>query len=72
MFSPEPLRHLNNVANALFLGVLADFVMQAPITFCYSWISRTASPLHFAQLRIERCGVVLFLAGTVLGLAGDG
>ena len=32
VFSPEPLRHLNNVANALFLGVLAEIVMEAPIS----------------------------------------
>jgi Protein of unknown function (DUF2975) len=36
VFSSEPLRYLNNVANALFLGVLADFLMQAPISYLLS------------------------------------
>ena len=47
VFSAEPLRHLNNVANALFLGVLADFVMQAPISYLLTWY---LGPGHRADL----------------------
>ena len=68
VFSPEPLRHLNNVANALFLGVLADFVMQAPISFLLTWYlgphNRSIS-LSFGT----NDAAWLFIAGTVLVIA---
>jgi hypothetical protein len=68
VFSPEPLRYLNNVANALFLGVLADFVMQAPISILLTWY---LGPHHRAlSLSFGTNDVAwLFIAGTVLVIA---
>src|SRR5262249_58205005 len=37
VFSAEPLRHLHNVARALFLGVLADMVMELPISYLLNY-----------------------------------
>jgi hypothetical protein len=68
VFSPEPLRHLNNVANALFLGVLADFVMQAPISYLLTWHlgpHHREISLSFGSNDAAR----LFIAGTVLVIA---
>ena len=59
VFSPEPLRHLNNVANALFLGVLAEFVMEAPISYLLTWHLGPASSRNLAELRFERCSVAV-------------
>jgi hypothetical protein len=68
VFSPEPLRHLNNVANALFLGVLADFVMQAPISYLLS----LGSPPGHREVSLSfgsNDAAWLFIAGTVLVIA---
>ncbi len=68
VFASEPLRHLNNVANALFLGVLADFLMEAPISFILTWHlgphHRSVS-LSFGS----NDAAWLFIAGTVLVIA---
>lgn len=68
VFSPEPLRHLNNVANALFLGVVADFVMQAPISYLLTWYlgpHHRSISLSFGS----NDAAWLFIAGTVLVIA---
>jgi hypothetical protein len=68
VFSPEPLSHLNNVANALFLGVLAEFVMQAPISFLLTWYlgpHHRSISLSFGS----NDAAWLFIAGTVLVIA---
>ncbi len=68
VFAPEPLRRLNNVANALFLGVLADFVMQAPISYLLTWYlgpHHREISLSFGSNDAAR----LFIAGTVLVIA---
>jgi len=68
VFSPEPLRHLNNVANALFLGVLADFVMQAPI----SYFLHLQNPPGHREISLSfgtGDAAWLFIAGTVLVIA---
>lgn len=68
VFGAEPLRHLNNVALALFLGVVADVVAQAPITALLSWHlgphHRTVS-LSIGSDDVSR----LFIAGAVLVIA---
>jgi Protein of unknown function (DUF2975) len=68
VFSLEPLRHLNNVANALFLGVLADFVMQAPISCVLTWYlgpHHRSISLSFGS----NDAAWLFIAGSVLVIA---
>lgn len=68
VFSPEPLRHLNHVANALFLGVLADFVMQAPISYLLS----LGSPPGHREISLSfgtNDAAWLFIAGAVLVIA---
>jgi hypothetical protein len=68
VFSADPLRHLNNVANALFLGVLADFVMQAPISYLLTWYlgpHHRSISLSFGS----NDAAWLFIAGTVLVIA---
>lgn len=68
VFSVEPLRHLNNVANALFLGVLADFVMQAPISYFLTYHlgpHRRSISLGFGSNDAKW----LFIAGSVLVVA---
>jgi hypothetical protein len=68
VFSPEPLRHLNNVATALFLGVLADFVMQAPISYLLS----LHNPPGHREISLgfgSNDAAWLFIAGTVLVIA---
>ena len=68
VFSSEPLRYLNNVANALFLGVLADFVMQAPISYLLS----LANPPGHHEVSLSfgsNDAAWLFIAGTVLVIA---
>jgi len=68
VFSPKPLRHLNNVANALFLGVLADFVTQAPISYILTWYlgpHHRSISLSFGS----NDAAWLFIAGTVLVIA---
>jgi len=68
VFGAAPLRHLNNVAVALFLGVVADFLAQAPITALLSWHlgphHRHVS-LSFGSDDVSR----LFIAGAVLVIA---
>jgi len=68
VFSQEPLRHLNNVANALFLSVLAEFVMQAPI----SYLLNHANPPGHREVSLSfgtSDAAWLFIAGTVLVIA---
>jgi hypothetical protein len=68
VFSPEPLSHLNNVANALFLGVLADFLMQAPISYLLS----LQNPPGHREISLSfgsNDAAWLFIAGTVLVIA---
>lgn len=68
VFSAEPLRHLNNVATALFLGVLADFVMEAPISYLLS----LHNPPGHREISLSfgsNDAVWLFIAGTVLVIA---
>jgi Protein of unknown function (DUF2975) len=68
VFSPEPLRYLNNVASALFLGVLAEFVMQAPISYLLTWY---LGP-HHREISLSfgsNDAAWLFIAGTVLAIA---
>ncbi len=68
VFTAAPLRHLQNVARALFLGVLADMVMEAPISFLLSYAN---GPGHrevsvgFGSNDVAR----LFVAGAVLVIA---
>jgi hypothetical protein len=68
VFGAEPLRHLSNVAVALFWSVLADFLAQAPITALLSWHlgphHRTIS-LSIGSDDVSR----LFIAGAVLVIA---
>jgi hypothetical protein len=68
VFSPEPLRYLNHVANALFLGVLAEFVMQAPISYLLS----LHNPPGHREISLAfgtTDAAWLFIAGTVLVIA---
>jgi len=68
VFTPEPLGHLNDVANALFLGVLAEFVMQAPISYLLTWYlgpHHRSISLSFGS----NDAAWLFIAGTVLVIA---
>jgi hypothetical protein len=68
VFSPEPLRNLNNVATALFLGVLAEFVMQAPISYLLS----LHNPPGHREISLSfgtSDAAWLFIAGTVLVIA---
>ncbi len=68
VFSAEPLRHLNHVATALFLGVLADSVMEVPVTY---FLTVHNPPGHREiSLSFGSNDVVwLFIAGTVLVIA---
>jgi hypothetical protein len=68
VFSAGAFRALNNVAIALFGGVIASFVMQAPISFLLTY------PLghghRFVSLAFGSNDVAtLFLAGVVLVIA---
>jgi len=68
VFSPEPLRHLNNVATALFLGVITDFAMQAPISYLLS----LHNPPGHREISLSfgtSDAAWLFIAGTVLVIA---
>jgi hypothetical protein len=68
VFSAAPLRHLGNVAVALFLGVLADFIAQAPISFLLSYYQGPGHreiSLGFGSDDVGR----LFVAGAVLVIA---
>ena len=68
VFSPEPLRHLNNLANALFLGVLSGVVMQAPISYILTWPlgpGHRSVSLGFGS----NDAIWLFIAGSVLVIA---
>ena len=56
------------VANALFLGVLAEFVMEAPISFLLTWYlgpNHRSISLSFGT----NDAAWLFIAGTVLVIA---
>ncbi|MEI9930587.1 MAG: DUF2975 domain-containing protein [Rhizomicrobium sp.] len=68
VFSSEPLRHLNNVANALFLGVLADFLMQAPISYLLS-LGNAPGHREISLSFGSSDAAWLFIAGTVLVIA---
>ncbi|HTT99409.1 MAG TPA: DUF2975 domain-containing protein [Rhizomicrobium sp.] len=68
VFSQEPLRYLNNVANALFLGVLTDFLMGAPI----SYLLTLHNPVGHREVSLSfgtSDAAWLFIAGTVLVIA---
>jgi len=68
VFSQEPLRHLNNVATALFLGVLAGLVMEAPISYLLS----LHNPPGHREISLSfgsGDAAWLFIAGTVLVIA---
>ena len=68
VFGAAPLRNLNNVALALFLGVLADFVMQAPVSFLLNYYhgpGHREISLSFGSDDVGR----LFVAGAVLVIA---
>lgn len=68
VFSPQTLRHLNYVASALFLGVLANLVMQAPISYLLTW---RLGP-HHRSISLSfgsNDAVWLFIAGAVLVIA---
>jgi hypothetical protein len=68
VFSQKPLRHLNNVANALFLGVLAGFVMEAPISYLLS----LHNPPGHREISLSfgsSDAAWLFIAGAVLVIA---
>jgi DUF2975 family protein len=68
VFSAEPIAHLNHVATALFLSVLTDFVMEAPISY---FLTRHGPPGHREISLSFGSGDVawLFIAGTVLVIA---
>ena len=59
VFTAEPLRHLNNVALALFWGVVAGFVMQAPISFLLNYYHGPGHREVSARLRLGRRGAPL-------------
>jgi hypothetical protein len=68
VFAMAPLRNLHNVARALFLGVLADFVMQAPISYLLNYwhgAGHREVSLSFGSDDVAR----LFVAGAVLVIA---
>jgi hypothetical protein len=68
VFSAEPLRHLNHVATALFLGVLADSVMEVPVTYLltrHNPAGHREITLSFGSNDV----IWLFIAGTVLVIA---
>src|SRR5262249_32105660 len=68
VFSPAPLRHLNNLAIALFLSVVVDIGMQIPITALLSWHlgpHHRYTSLSFGSDNVSR----LFVAGAVLVIA---
>jgi hypothetical protein len=68
VFGAAPLRRLNNVAIALFLGVIADLLAQAPISALLSWHlgpHHRVISLSFGSDDISR----LFVAGAVLVIA---
>jgi hypothetical protein len=68
VFSAAPLRHLGNVAVALFLGVLADFITQAPVSFLLNYYhgpGHREISLGFGSDDAGR----LFIAGAVLVIA---
>jgi hypothetical protein len=68
VFSPRALKLLNNVAVALFAGVIVGFVMHAPITLLLTWPlghGHQEISLEFGSPEI----VTLFCAGVVLVIA---
>jgi hypothetical protein len=68
VFSQEALRYLNNVAVALFAGVIVDFAMQAPISFLLTWSlghGHREISLGFGSGDVA----TLFMAGVVLVIA---
>ena len=68
VFSAEALQYLNNVAVALFAGVIVDFAMQAPISFLLTWPlgrGHTEISLGFGSSDVAQ----LFMAGVVLVIA---
>lgn len=68
VFSAEPLRHLNNLAVALFMGVVADILTQLPISALLSWYHGShhrEMSLGFGTDDVSR----LFIAGAVFVIA---
>jgi hypothetical protein len=68
VFSPGALSALNHVALALFGGVVADFVMQAPISFALTYAlghGHREIDLSFGSGDVS----TLFMAGVVLVIA---
>ena len=66
VFSPKALRLLDNVAVALFAGVIVGFVMHAPISLILSL------GIHKPQISLDfgsGDAVTLFIAGAVLVIA---
>lgn len=68
VFSPRALKLLNNVATALFAGVIVSFAMHAPISLLLSWAQ---GPGHRAISLAFGTGDLgtLFEAGVVLVIA---
>lgn len=67
VFSPRALKLLNNVAVALFAGVVVEFVMHAPITLLLSW---SLAGQRAISLALGSGDVAtLFEAGVVLVIA---
>ena len=68
VFGPEPLRHLNRLAVALFASVVADIAAQMPITALLSWHlgpHHREISLSLGSDDVSR----LFIAGAVLVIA---
>ncbi|HEY5337511.1 MAG TPA: DUF2975 domain-containing protein [Rhizomicrobium sp.] len=68
VFSQSALRALNHVALALFCGVVASFVMQAPISFALTFArghGHRSISLGFGSNDVA----TLFMAGVVLVIA---
>jgi Protein of unknown function (DUF2975) len=68
VFSRDALRHLNNVAVALFASVIVGFATQAPITFALTWslgAGHREISLGFGSDDVA----TLFMAGVVLAIA---
>jgi hypothetical protein len=68
VFSPAALRALNHIALALLGGVIASFIMQAPISLALTWPlghGHRAISLAFGSGDVS----TLFMAGVVLVIA---
>jgi hypothetical protein len=68
VFSSDALAALNHVAVALFASVIAEFVMQAPISLVLTW----ANGPHHREISLgfgSNDVATLFMAGVVLVIA---